>query len=449
MSGAPDEPATVPSEPVRGMRWSAVLSLGSGVVNQLALLVTGILAARALGPDGRGTQALFTLLPIVLSQVGTLGLPSAVVYFVGASGVSPRSLARLLRRPAAVQSAVSALVQVAVLLVIAQFFHVADWGAALVTVVLLPMLIAHEYATALMQGQHRLVAFQVLRSTPNVLYALALAHVVTSGVEVGLLDVIVTWILALAAGTALTCAVAWRGLSRDGRDGDARLVARMRSFGRRSFLGAISPLESLRVDQLIAGFFLGPAALGLYVSAAAFTGLTRTMSQSIGVLAYPDVARRHRAGAGRGAVRRGAVYLALITAATTAIALVVILTAPWLVTVTFGPEFADAAGAARILIVAGALLAVRRVAGDVARGMGRAAVNSWAEGATLAALVAAFLTYGNQGSAEAAAWAVLAAAGCGVLVLAAQVARRPGRPAGSGSAPNRTNSGSPTAGGSR
>jgi O-antigen/teichoic acid export membrane protein len=297
-----------------------------------------------------------------------------------------------------------------------------------------------------MQGQHRLVAFQVLRSTPNVLYALALAHVVSSGVEVGLLDVIVTWIVALAAGTALSCAVAWRGLSRDGRDGDARLVGRMRSFGRRSFLGAISPVENLRVDQLIAGFFLGPAALGLYVSAAAFTGLTRTMSQSVGVLAYPDVARRHRAGPGRDAVRRGAAYLALITAATATIALVVGLAAPWLVTVTFGPEFADAAGAARILIVAGALLAVRRVAGDVARGMGRAAVNSWAEGATLAALVVAFLTFGHQGSAEAAAWAVLVAAGCGLLVLGLQVARRPGRPAGPGSAPDRSNTGSPTAG---
>jgi O-antigen/teichoic acid export membrane protein len=103
MSGVPDELPAVPPEPAQGMRWSAVLSLASGTINQLALLVTGILAARALGPDGRGTQALLTLLPFVLSQVGTLGLPTAVVYFAGTSGVSSRSLARLLRRPAAVQ----------------------------------------------------------------------------------------------------------------------------------------------------------------------------------------------------------------------------------------------------------------------------------------------------------------------------------------------------------
>lgn len=418
-----DEPlvATAQPAPARGMSWPAVLSLSSGTVNQFALIVTGVLAARALGPEGRGTQALLALLPFVLSQVGTLGLPAAVVYFAGISGVSSRSLVLLLRRPVATQAVVSSVVQVAVLLVIAQVYDIADWSAALVTVAILPVMIAQEYAIALLQGRHRLVDFQVLRTAPNVLYALTLAFVVTSWAEVDLLDVITSWFVALAVGAVLACATAWRGLSRDGRAGGADLVTQMRWFGRRAFLGATSPLESLRIDQLIAGFFLGPAALGLYVSASAFTGLTRTMSQSVGVIAYPDVARRHREGAGSSAARRGAAYVALIAATTTAIAVAVIVTAPWLVTVTFGADFSGATQATRILIVAGSLLAVRRVVGDVVRGMGRAGVNSWAEGATLAVLVVAFLTFGGGGSPEAAAWAVLLAAACGLLVVALQI----------------------------
>jgi O-antigen/teichoic acid export membrane protein len=284
------------------------------------------------------------------------------------------------------------------------------------------MMIVLEYAVALLQGQHRLVAFQVLRTAPAVLYALALGYVVASSAEVDLFDVIACWFVAQTVAAALACVVVRRGLSGTG-SGDPGLAADLSSFGRRSFLGAISPLENLRVDQLIAGFFLGPAALGLYVSASAFTGLTRTLSQSVGVIAYPDVARRHRAGAGSSALHRGVGYVALSAVTATAIAVAVVVAAPWLVTVTFGPEFAGAAEATRILIAAGALLAVRRVAGDVARGMGRAAVNSWAEGATLAALVVAFVVLGSGGSAESAAWAVLVAAGCGLLVLASQVLR--------------------------
>lgn len=419
--------AVARGEPARtgDMRWPAVLSLGAGTVNQVALLVTGILAARALGPDGRGVQALLTLLPVVLSQIGTLGLPSAVVYFAGTSDVSSRSLVLLLPRPAMTQAVVTSVAHVAILVVVVQSYGLADWDVALLTLPLLPVMIAHEYAIAVLQGRRRLMAFQVLRTGPAVLYALALGTVVASWSEVDLVDVITSWLLAVVVGAVLSCVTAWRGLSSAGRDGDAQLAAEMRSFGRRSLLGAISPLETVRVDQLIAGFVLGPAALGLYVSASAFTGLTRLLSQSVGVVAYPDVARRHRAGAGGSAAQRGAGYVAVIAVGTTAIAVAVIVAAPWLITFTFGPEFSGAAQATRILIVAGALLAVRRVAGDVARGMGRAAANSWAEGVTLVALVVGFLTFGGNGSPEAAAWAVLVAAGCGLLVLALQVVRPP------------------------
>ena len=422
-SAAADDPLLTPAAPSQRMRWPALLSLGSGVVNQVALLLTGILAARALAPDGRGTQALLTLLPLVLSQVGTLGLPTAVVYFAGNYEASSRALAALLRRPAAMQTFATALVQLAILLLIAQVHGGVDRGAAALTLAVLPVMIVHEYAIALLQGQHRLVAFQVLRTAPNVLYALALGSAIAFAAEVDLLRVIACWFLALAVGAALSCGIAWRGLSHSGHDVDPGLATQLRSFGRRSLLGAISPLEGLRVDQLIAGFLLGPAALGLYVSASAFTGLTRTLSQSVGVIAYPDVARRHLAVADDSAARRGVGYVALVAAATTVVAVAVVAAAPWLVTAAFGPEFAGAAQATRILIVAGAILAVRRVAGDVARGMGRAAVNSWAEAATLATLVVGVLTFGSNGSPEAAAWAVLVAACCGLLVVALLVGR--------------------------
>ncbi len=420
---AAEGPPAAPAHdvPVGGARWPAVLSLASGVLNQGALLVTGVLAARALGPEGRGTQALLTLLPFVLSQVGTLGLPSAVVYVAGTPGLSTRSLALSLLRPALVQAVVTSVLQVGALLVVARFHDLVDGRAALVALAVLPVMIAHEYAVALLQGRHRLVAFQVLRTLPNVLYAAVLAWVVAAWAAVDLLAVVTSWLVALTVGAVLSCGAAWRGLARAGRPVDREVGAGMRSFGRRALLGAVSPLEGLRVDQLLAGVVLGPAALGLYVSASAFTGLTRLLSQSVGVVAYPDVARRHRSGSPSAARHRGARYVALVAASTAAVALAVVVAAPWLVPAVFGAPFAGAVPATRILIVAGVLLAVRRVVGDVARGTGRASVNSWAEAGALAALVLAFLVVGRDGSAEAAAWAVLAAAGCGLLVLGLQL----------------------------
>src|SRR5262245_59610672 len=60
---------------------SAVI-LGCGIV-------TGLIAARSLGPAGRGELATITVWASVLLYAGTFGLPEAVAYF-SASGSATR-----------------------------------------------------------------------------------------------------------------------------------------------------------------------------------------------------------------------------------------------------------------------------------------------------------------------------------------------------------------------
>src|SRR5687768_6054888 len=47
-------------------------------------LITGLLAARSLGPAGRGELAAITVWANVLLYAGTLGLPEAVAFFAAA-----------------------------------------------------------------------------------------------------------------------------------------------------------------------------------------------------------------------------------------------------------------------------------------------------------------------------------------------------------------------------
>src|SRR3954454_7458705 len=57
-------------------------SLGASVGVQIALFGSGIITARSLGPTGRGDLAVLLVLPSVALQLATLGLPSAVTYYV-------------------------------------------------------------------------------------------------------------------------------------------------------------------------------------------------------------------------------------------------------------------------------------------------------------------------------------------------------------------------------
>ena len=68
--------------------------MGIGVISQFFLLLSGILSARMLGPEGRGVYALIILFPTVLAQVGAFGMPQAVVFFLSRN---PGRLASILR----------------------------------------------------------------------------------------------------------------------------------------------------------------------------------------------------------------------------------------------------------------------------------------------------------------------------------------------------------------
>ena len=78
--------ATSPEQVGRGsperLGRDAALAVATGFAIQAVLVVTGPLLARMLGPDGRGYLAALILWPIVITQLGNLGIPSALTYSI-------------------------------------------------------------------------------------------------------------------------------------------------------------------------------------------------------------------------------------------------------------------------------------------------------------------------------------------------------------------------------
>ena len=79
----------------RGSSRDAALAVATGFAIQAVLVVTGPLLARMLGPDGRGYLAALILWPIVITQLGNLGIPSALTYSIARDSSASRALARL------------------------------------------------------------------------------------------------------------------------------------------------------------------------------------------------------------------------------------------------------------------------------------------------------------------------------------------------------------------
>jgi O-antigen/teichoic acid export membrane protein len=384
-------------------------SIATGVMGQVVLVASGVVVARALGPENRGVLALVFVLSAIATQIGSLGIPLSVTYWIAAKKASPRSLLRDLRRFRDVQQAAILVAHAALIIIVleprspAGFFWV-----GLLSLAATASGLSQMYALAVLQGLGRFGAFNVLRLLNGVLYMLGvvalwavdqstLTSITVAIIGASVIAAGVTWLLVL---TSLPAA----GQERSGTGG---IVA----FGLHSFLGSAPPVETFRLDQLLVGLVLSPVALGYFIVAQAFTNLTRFIGQSIGMITYPRVAAAHGRLQARLLRRDAALGVVACGAATGGL----ILAVPLLLPFFFGSEFAPAGATAQILLVAAFFASIRRILVDGMRGAGRPLWGGAAELLTLLALPAVVVVSAYTNSLAAVAIVLVGANFLGLL----------------------------------
>jgi O-antigen/teichoic acid export membrane protein len=355
---------------------------------------------------------MFFLIPTILFHLGDLGLPIAAAYYIAREPGHAPSIARLLLRPALLQGA--ALVALhAVLLVFYLGGHNAQIRAAgLLTLAAVPALLMQEYGLAIIQGQQRFRPFNVLRALPAALYAVIAVLVWTRkwGLQPATLLVMISW-------TISGIAILWVALRGLGSPDVARQTASRRQllrFGLQSFVGSLYPVENFRIDQLIVGAFLSPAALGLYVVSLAFTNLPRFIAQSLGVVAYPQIASRRTQELRLKSTWR----FFWFGVALSAIAVLVLeVTVGFLIPVLFGTSFRGSIDPARVLLVAGLFAGARRILTEALKGAGRPILGTISEFASWVAFALALALLVPTRGLLGVALAVAASSACSLAVL--------------------------------
>jgi O-antigen/teichoic acid export membrane protein/O-antigen ligase len=392
-------------------------SLLAAAFSQAVLVVSGVLLARALGPEDRGYMALVFLVPTLLALAGNVGIPLACTYFVARNPGAARAIAAKLVTPVLLQTAAGVLLTLGALLTVLSDEPGRVIAAGLVTTALVPALLIQIYGMALLQGQQRFRAFNVLRTMPPFLNAVGLlAAVVTGFHSLFELTVVTVGANVLAAGLILEALL--RGLDPpgDAATDDVPSLGELTRFGLKGFFGSISPVESFRLDQAAVAVFLNPVALGIYVVAQAFINLPRFVAQSVGMVAYPRVAARHDPELARRSLwRHFALGTALALAAVGALELAV----PALVPLFFGDAFSEAVPIARILLIGAFFVSARRILADGVRGMGHPGLGTSAEIVSWLVLLPSVVVLAPAFGAEGVAMAVTGAWVTSFLVLLA------------------------------
>jgi O-antigen/teichoic acid export membrane protein len=395
-------------------------NFAGGVSLQLALLISGVVLTRALGPTDRGNMALLILATAIASQLGGLGIPYALTYASArAPGAARRSL-RLVWRQIGLQAAIAAGAAICALglLTIGRPDYV-KIGAAM-TAAAVAATVYERCGLGILQGLRRFLSFNLLRNASNTVFSCVAAALWLSG-EHDFLPYAVAWCVCQAIIAPLVLRFANRAASAAETDAAPPLSRpALLRFGRRSLFGGDPPVETYRLDQAAIAVFLAPAALGFYVAALAFTNLPRFIAQSFSLVATPTVAGRE---SHRDAVRTMWRFFWLAVPVYTFLAAVLWITAPVLTDFFFGEAFSRSAGISRILLIATVLYCARRVLSDSARGAGYPGVGSIAEVASFGSVIPLFAVAIPVWGVDGVAYALVASSTIALAVLVIGIRR--------------------------
>jgi O-antigen/teichoic acid export membrane protein len=337
-------------------------------------VLTGILAARMLGPTGRGEVAAIIIWPSAIVTLISLGMNQSIAYSVGQRAFTLDEVATATVVIGIAQSALSVLLGVLVV-----FFALARYSPdirhlGLLFALFSPALILGGYSGNLFQGRRDLLRFNLIRIIPAFVYLAGLVGLYwghQSSVRGVVSSQIAGFVVALPFGAML----AWR-LLRPHFRWNAKVIPWLLSFGWRTQVTNLANTFNQRIDQMILSLFVPPQQLGFYAVAVTLSNAVTVFPQAAGIVTFSRGASQHRDDARR---TIGTSFRASLTWLLVCCALLYAL-APVLVHVIFGSRFGGSVIACRILLPGALMVGLNQVLYNGASALGRPGLPSIAEG---------------------------------------------------------------------
>jgi O-antigen/teichoic acid export membrane protein len=303
-----------------------------------SLGVATILVARIGGPKLVGAFTLVRILPGLLCQLSSAGLPGAAPYFLARDSYD-QSRVRPTLAWLTVIGAVLGGVGWLALSPLAYLVFFKSFGIWITIAAAAPSFTQGfvSVGKGLLQGTD---------DQPGASLAIAVEEFVFVPIYLVLLTgwygpgaLITGLVLAdVAAAAWIARRLATRGFFRGWGRPDRRLGRTIAGYGVRGYVGQLIDLLQLRFDMALLGALAGPKVLGVYTVASKFAELVQLPGLAVNYVLYPDFAKEDRGKATRRTARLILPALGVSVLAAVPLALIAGTALPWI----FGNVFDDA-----------------------------------------------------------------------------------------------------------
>jgi hypothetical protein len=403
-----------------GDKLMVLMIVAGGVVTQFLTLVSGVIAARMLGVEGRGQVVLVAVLAQMASQL-TIGgsLPNAITKELATHGLRARDGLRGLVGRWALWGGMGAVGAAAYFVATqGQDLDASAVGLAVgVAIMALSGMTARILVGAMLGEGADPLKIAMTGVLPQLFASVVLGTALGLGINWNPVEIVVVMI----GCQGLVLASRLRSLAPPSNRTEDRLDRQeLARIARRTHIGSIGPLDGLSLDRALVGSMVGSAALGLYSAAVALGSLAAMLGASVAMVALPKIAaaQRDTRETERALVRRW-----LVMSVLTLVPTVILFEAanPIAIPLLFGDDFRGAIPCGYWYVGASGLLAFRRVLIAVLQARGRGAAASWIELALTPLVVLAVVLASIADDVEIAGIGMLGTAFCAVVALALAV----------------------------
>jgi O-antigen/teichoic acid export membrane protein len=354
-AGYPDNSAPIagggaPGDGVAPPRFSSKRAYAGTFTATFAIccagVLTGVLAARLLGPTGRGELAVIIFLPVLLVPLAEFELPRSIAYSVSKREQAHGELVATSFWLAVVLGCIQAILLVFAL----PFFLPAGKFYLLSTarwfVLYLPAIYITLFLTGIDQGVGRFGRFGIFQALPGILYLVAVLVACVIG-AISPVGFALAMLCGAVATAILRIAVDWKAIlhSRPRWRTASSLLGRGFSF----YIPAVAGFALMRADTFLVVQLTTTEAIGLYAIAQAIA-----MGQIGAVNPFVQVVFAAVAGETdqQRALQTLAHHFRLAQWAVLSVGLVAVGLTPWAIPLLFGAKFSAATTTAYLLIAA-------------------------------------------------------------------------------------------------
>lgn len=335
------QPASTPEESA-GLARHAAINLFGGVFAPAASFAAGPILAHALSVEGRGELAAATM-PLVLTvTVATIGLPDAVTYFAARD----RRMSRLLAKRGALLILLPAAIATVLLILAASWISAGNSTVQRLIVLSAAMVapslfLAILRAVAAAHNRWTTITIERIISAASKLIPLAILF------ALGRLDLVAAVVVVIVSTLAGAIAYVPLLVARRPRVAQEMITNReLLRFGGGIWIGSISGLLLMRIDQIVLSPLSGALDLGLYAVAASISELPSVVNGAIRDTAFTHLSDRGVHPREIGNLSRVSTIIVAV------LCLIVGGLSPLLIPPLFGADFAEAVPVVLILLVA-------------------------------------------------------------------------------------------------